>query len=320
MRGVALLSRRVIERWRGLQKARTSIVDIMIVGAHKAGTSTLLRYLGAHPGVCAQVRPEMTYFMDPRLHHQDLATYRDRYFGVLRRPSDLDLVYVGKLALLMYDQHGLERLGRHNPDVQTVAILRDPVRRAYSDFWFARLKGREPLALFEEALRGNRARFGADHNGARRCEYLDHSLYAKHVERLYELFGRNQVHVFILEEFHRDSAATVQPLLRHFDLDPALLPDLAKTANAARRPRSLRLARLPRSQNSAALAVKRMLPRAARDAILHRVRRFNEVPWSPPPMNAATEDELRAYFAGPNHDLERLLGRDLSSLWPGPTR
>lgn len=295
----------------------TSIVDIMIVGAHKAGTSALLRYLGAHPGICAQVRPEMVYFTDPDLYRRDLATYRERYFGVASGPSDLDLVHVGKLAGLMYEPGGLERLRQHNPDVEIAVILRDPVRRAYSAFWFNRLRGREPLASFEEALYGDRARFGTDYRNASICDYLDRSLYAKHVEDLYERFGRDQVHVLILEEFQQDSATALKPLLRHVDLDPAPLPAVAKRQNAARQPRSFRLARLRRSRSAPARVIKRILPLRARDTIRAGFRSFNEVRWSPPPMKPAMERELRAYFAGPNRDLEQLLDRDLSGLWPG---
>ncbi len=316
MRGVKFVRRvaRVATSWAG-----AGIVDIMIVGAQKAGTSSLLRYLGAHPGIRAAIRPEMHCFMDPDMDQRDPSGYRDRYFGPARQPSELDLVHVGKLAGLMYEPEALEQLHRNNPGVQVVAILRDPVRRAYSAFWFARLRAREPLTSFEEALHGDQARFGTNHNSARRCEYLDRGLYAKHVERLYALFGRDQVHAIILEEFQQDPASTLAPLLRRFHLDPAELPPLAVTQNAARRPRSFRLARLPRSW-AGALVARRILPRGPRVALRRRLRRLNEVAWSPTPMEAATECELRAYFAGPNRDLERLLGRDLSGLWPGPKR
>jgi hypothetical protein len=298
---------------------RTGILDMMIVGAHKAGTSTLLRYLGAHPGIRAQIWHEMTYFVEPHLYRRDLAEYRDWYFGRPDQPSDRNLIQIGKLAGLMYQPQGLDRLRQHNPNVQVAAILRDPVRRAYSAFWFARLEGREPLASFEEALRGDDARFGTDHRSRRTCAYLDRSLYAQHIRRLFEWFGHDRVHVLILEEFHQNSVMAVEPLLRSFDLDPSSLPALAERENTSRRPRSFRFARLLHSQSGATLAMKRMLPRGARDAIRHCQRRFNEVPWSPPPIDAALEHELRTYFAGPNRDLEQLLDRELSGLWPGPT-
>ncbi|MGH8905764.1 MAG: sulfotransferase domain-containing protein [Egibacteraceae bacterium] len=289
----------------------------MIVGAHKAGTSALLRYLGAHPGIRAQSQQEMVYFTDPHLSRRDLTEYWDRYFGPVTRPSGLDPAHLGKLAGLMYEPEGLERLRRHNPDVEVVAILRDPVRRAYSAFWSARLKGREPLTSFEEAMRGDRARFKADHNSARICQYLDRGLYAKHLKRLYELFDRDRVHVFILEEFQRDANAVVAGLFRRLDLEPACLPAVAKRQNAARQPRSLLFSRLRWSRSPVTRAIKQTLPCGVRDAVRERLLRLNEVPWSPPAMASATERELRAYFAEPNRELERLLGRDLSMLWPG---
>jgi hypothetical protein len=286
----------------------------MIAGAHKAGTSTLLRYLGAHPGATAQIRPEMTYFTDAQLSQRDLSVYFDQYFGA---PKGHDTVHIAKLAGLMYEREGLERLYKHNPDVQVAVIVREPVARAYSAYWYSYMKGREPLDSFEAALEADDARFGTDRNSARICEYLDRSLYAKHVELLYELFGREHVHVFILEEFKQAPDETVAPLLRSAGLDPSAIPPLARTTNAARRPRSVQLARLRRSQAAGARLLKRVLPLRTRDALRARWLRFNEVPWSPPPIAEVTQAELRAYFAEPNRRLGQLLDRDLSGVWPG---
>ncbi|MCA1703736.1 MAG: sulfotransferase, partial [Actinobacteria bacterium] len=72
-------------------------VDLMIVGAAKCGTTSLLRYLGSHPAIDAQRPREMTWFVDPQLHARPFPSAL--YFGHARRDSGLR---VGKLAGLMY--------------------------------------------------------------------------------------------------------------------------------------------------------------------------------------------------------------------------
>jgi hypothetical protein len=287
-------------------------VDIMIVGVQKAGTSTLLRYLGSHPQLLAQKVPEMTYFRDGSMEGE-LSDYWSRYFG-----DDEGIGrYVGKLAGLLYEPEGLERLHSHNPAVQAVVILRDPVRRAHSQFWYARLKGLEPLESFEEALDGDPDRF-ADARAAYRCRYLEAGVYAEPLEQLFDRFGRDQVHVYILEEYRNRAAESVAPLLRSIGLDAGELPEMAPTHNAARVPRSFRLAQAARLRKGPVQLVKRALPYEVKHAIRRRLLKANEVPWSPTPLKPETEQRLRAYFDEPNRRLESLLGRDLSSVWPGP--
>ena len=51
-------------------------------------------------------------------------------------------------------------------------ILRDPVDRAYSAFWYARRKGWEPLEKSEDALHAAPERFGDHWIGRRNCDFL----------------------------------------------------------------------------------------------------------------------------------------------------
>ena len=212
--------------------ARTTprkVIDVMIVGVPKAGTTTLLKYLGSHPDMTPQQPAEMTYFRDPKLGGE-LSTHWDRYFAGAPGHG----LHVGKLARLIYEPAGLDMLARHNPKVHVVAILRDPVRRAYSQFWFSRLKGLEPLESFEEALTGDPGRF-SDGDAALRCQYLEAGLYADPVQGLFDRFGPDHTHIFVLEEFKGSAAAIVAPLLNELGLDPAKLPALAPKHNTAAR-------------------------------------------------------------------------------------
>lgn len=278
-----------------------TFVDIIIVGSQKSGTSSLLGYLGAHPGIQAQRRREMTWFTDAAEPFP-----ADFYFS---QPDHVDRLLLGKLAGLMYSADGVARLAEHNPAVTAVAVLREPVSRAHASYWLARRRGRESASEFEQAvdagLRGVEA--------GKACDYLDWSCYAPYVERLQETLPRGAVHVVILEELIGDPRMVVTPILAALGLDAACLADEMPRENRGGAARSDVLAR-GRRRGGRMEAAKRLLSPDAREALRRTYRRLNERSFSPPPIDPAVESRLRRFYEDPNRRLEALLGRSID-VW-----
>ncbi len=287
-------------------------LDLMIAGAQKSGTSSLLAWLGTHPGIVAQRRPEMTWFTDAAASAGPFPD--DFYFDPLATGSCLRL---GKLAGLMYSAEGLDRLRVHSPEAITTVVLRDPVERAYASYWFARRRGRESGPVFEQVVADGLARVEGDdgwHDA--RCRYLDWGCYAPHVERLYDRLGRDSVYVVIFEELVAGGPTAIAPVLDRCGLEVGALRGGLPRENSAGAARSAALSRARRS-SSVAVAARRLLPRATRGALLSGYRRMNERSGVAPPMNPATRQRLQGAFAGPNRRLEALLGRTLEVWAPG---
>lgn len=284
-------------------------LDLMIAGAQKSGTSSLLAWLGTHPRILAQRRPEMTWFTDAGA---SVGPFPDEfYFDGAATGSQLRL---GKLAGLMYSDEGLDRFAAHSPEATTIAVLRNPVERAYASFWFARRRGREPVADFEAAVEAGLARVEGDDGwtdaGSR---YLDWGCYAPHVERLYRRRGQGSVHVVILEELISDGRQAIAPVFDRCGLDVDALRGGLPRENSSGAVRSEALTRARRNGSLAGTA-RRLLPRATRGVLLSGYRRVNERSGMPPPMKPATRERLEAAFAGPNRRLEALLGRSVE-VW-----
>jgi hypothetical protein len=281
-------------------------LDLMIVGAAKAGTSSVLAFLAASPQVQAQQQPEMTWFGDPDLYSRPFP--ENFYFG--REPQG-DRRRVGKLAGLMYRDGDVARLRDVSPDVIALAVLRDPVARAYSDYWFVRRQGREPLEDFGAALAaGDR---GDDPEGVR-THFREGGLYADHLERLHRVLGADSVEPVVFEEFIADPRTALAPTLDRLGLDASFLPDEAPRVNEARAARSDGVARLRRKKGVVHLA-RRVLPSGVRRGVRERYVAMNETAVDTPPIDPETEAELRAFFAEPNHRLEALLRRSIPA-WP----
>ena len=279
----------------------------MIVGAGRSGTSSLLRQLGHHPGLLAQTTPELTWFSDPQNVDPDPDALSNAYWGV---PADDPVLRVGKAAGLMYEPSGLTRLRATSPDAQLAVILREPVERTHSAYWFGRAKGLEPLGSFEEAVWADPARFDGSPTG-RELAYLDWSRYAHYLSTLFDEFGRDRVHAIFLDEFVADPRMAVGGLMAAVSLDPGLLPDIPRKDNTAIRARRPELAKARRRKSG----IRRLIPTSARRAVRSAYRRTNEVPVTLPPVDPGTARDLRTHFQEHNDQLAQLLGRPLPASW-----
>jgi hypothetical protein len=281
-----------------------ALVDLMIVGGAKAGSTSLLVYLAQHPGVQRPEQIEMTWFSDPALHAKPFP--EDLYYD---GPAG-DRLRLGKLAGLMYRDHSIDWLYDTNPAVHAVAILRDPVKRAYSDFWFGRRQGREPIEDFAAAIKAAET---AEPESPR-WQYLEGGRYYSRIEKLQQRFGRDQVHAVIFEDYIADPATTVAPVARAIGLDPSPLGSVAPRENPAMEARSGTLARARRRRGVVQFA-RRALPSGTRGALRKQYRRLNERETTTPPLDPDVEGDLRAHFAESNRRLEALLGHSIES-WP----
>ncbi|HKK08845.1 MAG TPA: hypothetical protein VKA44_08180, partial [Gemmatimonadota bacterium] len=151
----------------------------MIVGAQKAGTTSLFRYLAGHPGLAAHPQREMPYFLVDELYAAGYEAAFEKYFGV---GGDSGRLPLAKHVMAMYSQKAVDRLRGHNPEVRVVAVLRNPAERARSAYLYARRRGWEPLPTFEAALRAEPQRLAAEGwEHWRQCAYARNGQYLEPV-------------------------------------------------------------------------------------------------------------------------------------------
>ena len=219
-----------------------------MIGAQKAGTTALYAYLRWHPGITGPSWKEVSFF--DRHWWRGEAWYRGQF--PLRAGERL----VGE-ASPSYLFHPLapERARSLVPDARLVALLRDPVDRAYSQYQHEVALGREPLsfedalAAEDERLRGEVERLVADPRAFSRA-WWDHSYasrgrYAEQLERWLAVFPREQLLVVRTEDLGERPAETYASILSFLGADPhelagvpaRLRPRLrADAAGDARRP------------------------------------------------------------------------------------
>lgn len=283
-------------------------IDLMIIGAQKAGTTSLKDLLSTIPNIRTHQSIEIPYFLAQSELSAGWVEGWKRYFD-----SGAGDIVVGKSAGLMYERDALTHLRDHNPKVQIAALLRDPVDRAYSAYWFARRKGWEDIRDFEVAMHAPVDRFGDNEVRKRNCQYLDRGYYAKHLKQVLELFPREQVTVYAFEKFKRDQRCVLAGLLDVVGVcsSVARVADGVK-ANVAAMPR------FPLLTRAMALrippGVQALVPRSTLRGLKRTVTRWNEVPARNPPMRESTRKWLTEFYAEKNAELRTLLDIDLS-VW-----
>ena len=291
-------------------------LDIMIVGAQKSGTSTLLSHLLCAPGVAPMHRPEIAYFTDDEEYERGGRGAVRKYFGS-EAPSDA--LRIGKnVDLLDSPLAGIRRLLADSPRVRLVSVLRNPVDRAYSAYWFAKRKGVEPAESFLEAIDRELSGQSLQIQREDLRRYVPRGEYAVQLERLYGEIDPGRVDIHLFEDLRADTRRIADDVLEPFGvaIPPSAIPPAR--VNTSARARSERLARLTASSSRLRRMLRPMLSPAVRGRIIRAAVRYNEVPFRPPPMENDVRAKLLEHFEPHNRRLESLIERDLSGWDQSP--
>lgn len=289
-----------------------SRIKLMIVGAQKSGTSSLLRYLAQHPDIYTHPQPELTYFLQDHEYEKGYGRAYAKYFS--KCPPEKTLI--AKNVMVMCSEDRMKRIHEHNPDIHLVILLREPVSRAYSAYWWARRRGWENIKTFEAALEAEENRLNEDWFKWRQCAYRLNSTYAMHIDAIISMFGVKQVHCILTDELKVDAGKVCQRLFELIGISSEFEPSVVKRHNQAEMPRSesfsFLFTQFLASRNPLRRAIRKLVP----DSAAYRIRKafldINSKPFSPPPINPQTQQSLSAFFEPYNIQLAQLIGQDLS--------
>jgi len=272
----------------------------MIIGAQKSGTTPLYNLLRQHKRLFLTRSEEMPYFINDEFHSQGEG-YLDAYFSE-SKPGQL---LGAKQVRSMYVPGTAARMRAHNPTMHIFALLREPVSRAYSDYWFMRGRGLDRCSTFEAAIAESDA------------VYLKRGHYAEQLEPYFEAFGRDQVHVFLTSDLKSDPQSVVSAVLDAIGVDGTAGIDFELQSNRSTQARSMFLSRLHGEDSRLKGWVRRLTTPRMRYWLQHNVVipivRKNRRPFDYPPISESTRARLKSHYRPHNERLADLLGRDLAS-------
>lgn len=253
-----------------------SLPDFIVIGAQKCGTTSLYKYLIKH----ADIAPASTkgpHFFD--LHFaKGIAWYRSHFPTYLSK--QVGQIYKRKIIsgeatpYYIFHPHAPQRISKTLPQVKLIALLRNPIDRAYSHYNHEVRHGTETLSFKEaiekepERLQGEIERMLEDVNyhsfNHQHFSYLSRGIYIDQFEAWTSYFPKEQILVLKSENFFNDT--------------PSVLKQIAEFLN------------LPNWE-------------------LNAFKKFNQHPYSK--MDAAMRAHLRDYFRPHNQRLYEYLGVDL---------
>jgi hypothetical protein len=189
------------------------------------------------------------------------------------------------------------RIARANPEARIVLVLREPVARAYSDYWHKVRYGREARPFLDVV------QAKLDGSWTRGASILRGGLYAEPLARYLEVFG-DRVHVLFQDELAADTRGEMRRILEFLGVDASRADriDLG-VRNATALPRNRAVRRLYRSRRMRAIG-SRLVP-SSRQPGLERLLLRRGVP----PMDPEARRLLEDFYAPEPPELERLLGR-----------
>lgn len=207
--------------------------NFFIVGAAKAGTTSLHEYLRQHPDVFMPggdlSRKEPSHFCDPippwQEAYRDFNTYR-ALFAEAR-----DEKAVGEASAGYLISPGAEaRIHARYPHARIVIVLRNPAERVYSMYTYMCQFGLEPSPSFERALaeEDERAAIAAQAREnwfpVHAILYFRYALVAHYIERFLRRFPREQVHFVLFDDLKARPQETTSAVFEFLGVDPTFTP------------------------------------------------------------------------------------------------
>ena len=297
-----------------------TLPNFLLIGAAKSGTTALHAYLRQHPEIFMATPKELRFFsysgpyppdLDEDYIHRGvttLAEYQAHFEGakgyaIIGESSPMYLYYPGTA----------ERIKKTLPEnVKLLAILRNPVDRAFSAYTHALRDWLETAQSFEEALSKEQERIEAGWGIL--WHYTHAGFYFEQLSRYYRIFRPDQIKVVLHDDLVADSQKLVRDIFTFLNVDPTFQPDLSSRPNISGFPKNPQfhewMRRLFMEDNPIKRLSRKILPKTLRQKVMVDLRERNlEKRAIPEDINRY----LHELFREDIQQLEILLDRDLSS-------
>lgn len=270
------------------------LVDFMMIGAQKCGTTSLANQLAAHPEIAFCQTKEPGFFHQ----HEDWQEKLDEYHALYApQPGQI----CGE-ASTMYtflpewrDTH--RRLFAYNPKLKLIYIMRNPLTRILSNYSHNLVRGfvKKPaeVIVFEDAT------------------YINRSRYAVQIRPYLELFGADQLLLLLFEDYVADQQGVLQQIASFLDIQQEGFSQVGELHSH----QSVGEYQLKNdtvrtlAQSSIARSLRSYIPATIRQPIRRQFsRKLDERPTFSPQL----KQDLWRFLEDDIAQLELLMGRDLS--------
>lgn len=309
--------------------------NFFIVGAAKAGTSSLWDYLDQHPQIYMSPIKEPNHFCKDIVYKQ----CRDDYKRELEIKPGKDLLHYlngpldkahmthiekfddylklykkvdGQKAIgensnsYLYSQVAAKEIYSMNPDAKIIIMLRNPVERAFSHY-LNDLRISFVTGSFEQEV--NKDLNSDNYCWGQAYLYYKLGLYYEQVKRYYDVFPAEQIKVYLFDDYKKDSQAILKDIFSFLEVDNTFDCDVSRRLNVAKMPKSIMLNKVLTS-----LGIKELLRKNLPSSIKAFFKNLAYSSARLPQMTKKEKENLWSVYNKDVENLSSLLGKDLT-IW-----
>jgi hypothetical protein len=272
--------------------------NLFIVGAPRAGTTSLWRYLSEHPEIFMTAVKEPNFFSQLDRAITKSVEDESRYLGLFA--PGVDQPWRGEASpSYLRDREAAHAIARVNPEARVIILLRDPIDRAHSHYWHT-IRFDAERRSFTDVIREELARDA--YADPEVFSYLRCGLYADDVKRYRELFGDNLL-TLLFDDLARDPEAVTRQVFEWLGVPPEAARPIDFVAyNAFSLPRN-RLTKLLYASPAIRRIGLRVVPSSLRYPLEGTMLRGGKKP----PIEAATRSVLERFYQQDTNDLSELI-------------
>lgn len=292
----------------------------LVIGAYKAGTTSLYYYLRQHPQIYLPSIKEVRYLTYAGHHTRPLTAVELRatpwpvqtltaYEALFAAAQPHQRAY-GEVSpcYLAFPEQSILGIQHYVPHAKLIVILRNPVDRAYSSFINLVRVGREEVRDFRTVIQLEESGKVRSTDGSPRRD-LQEGYYFPALNAYYQAFPREQIQVFLYDDWQCDAQGLLRAIFRFVAVDETFQPDLSERYNVATWPRSPRLQQWIQRPHLFIKILDHSWPTLGQ-RVKARLYRLNMT--TPPTLPADLRQQLTDRYRADIIQLEGLIGRDLS--------
>lgn len=302
-----------------------TLPNFLVIGAAKAGTTSLRGYLNQHPEIFMADRLEPSFFAhegetltccgpgdDEWQFITDLEAYEELFAtaGTAAAIGEISPRY-------LYFERACERIGHYAPDMRLIAVLRHPVDRAYSHFLMNQARDCEPEADFVAAIAAEDER--AAQGWGWDWRYVGAGRYHAQLARYYERFPADRIKVLLYDDLRHRPDVFFGELFDFLGVEKSFRPDTQVRQREAGLPRSHQLRRLLEDNGRVRAMIRRLVPGEWKTNLRARL-----ATWNTARPERLPDDQRRrlfeTHFADDCRRLAALIDRDLGVWATAPER
>ncbi len=295
---------------------RNLLPNFFIIGAAKAGTTTLFDLLKQNKQVFLPFQKEPAFFCDDEYYQQGIDWYRKTFFsGSYKHP----LRGEATPRYLFWGEKVVPRLTIHYKDQtpKIIVIFREPVKLVYSHYWQNVREGREHLS-FEDSLSAEESRLSSQKDyfyfhGKITYPYSKLGSFSSQLKPYLDYFPKENFLFLITEDLSNfpeliTKLNTFLGIQTSLKLNPVI-------SNQARLPKNKSLHQFFIKKSKIKEIVKPFIPPHLRHKLKKSALELNMKVITPPPMNPETVHQLKIHFTPEIKNLELIIQRDLSTWY-----